>query len=164
MAWRKRKAMYSVTLPILSDAEGKPVKFQLEVDVPEGNHEDYSAWWKKQGWNPARTLNRILNYLEKQSKEGFKGELRNIVTTKALEFIEAGDTDPESVLASLLADADVKKASKEFQKAVLENHIGETKGHSSGIKKSQAADVGKQLLEADPDRLRELAKELGITL
>ena len=164
MAWRKRKATFSVTLPLLVDAEDKPVKFQHEVDIPDGNHEDFQAYWKKQGWNPARTLNRILNYLEKQSKEGYKAALRDVVTAKALEFIEAGDTDPESVLTSLRADADVKKACKEFQQACLDNHIGETKGHSSGIKKSQAADVGKQLLEADPDRLRELAQELGIKL
>lgn len=164
MAWRKRKAKFSVTLPLLVDAEDKPVKFQLEVDIPEGNHEDFSAWWKKQGWNPARVLNRILNYLEKQSKEGFKSELRDIVVAKTLELVEAGDTDPESVLSALRADADVVKACKEFQQACLDNHIGETKGHSSGIKKAQAADVGKQLLEADPDRLRELAKELGIKL
>jgi hypothetical protein len=164
MAWRKRKATFSVTLPILADAEGKPVKFQTEVDVPEGNHDDFSAWWKSKGWNPARTLTRILNYLEKQSKEGYKAPLRDLVTAKALEIIEAGETDPEKVLKKLHADAEVKAAVKEFQTACLDNHIGETKGSPSGIKKAAAADVGKALLEADPDRLRALAKDLGIEI
>lgn len=164
MAWRKRKATFSVTLPILVDDENKPVKFQVEVDIPEGNLEDFQSYWKSRNWNPARTLNRILNYLEKQSKEGYKAELRDLVTSEALKLIEGGDTDPASVLKKVTANASVKKAVAEFQKLCLDNHIGETKGHSSGIKKSVAADVGKQLLEADPDRLKQLAKELGIKI
>lgn len=146
-----------------SDDE-KPVKYTVEVDVPEGNREDFEAWWKKQGWNATRVLNRLLNYLEKQSKEGYKQELRDVVTARSQELIDDGVLDPAKHLSALAKDAKVRKTFESFQAQVLDNHVGATKSGPGGLTKKSAAQVGKKLLEADPDRLKQLADELGIDL
>lgn len=177
MAFKSKSVLYNVVFQKLRmpklDAEGKPLtdkkghtklmpaKFEFPVKVPVGDHADYEAYWKKEGLNPSTTLNGLLNQMEKQSKEGFKAEVRNAVIA-----VEAKIYKPQLTLAQLTEacrkDEGVQKALEEMQAAVTANHIGSTR--SGDITKTKAAAVGVELLKQDPDTLKQIAATLGIEL
>lgn len=138
-----------------------PAKFEFPVQVPVGTTEDFESHWTREGLNPKSTLTGILNQVEKQSKEGFKGEVRSTVLA-----VENEIWTPKTTLAQLTKavsdDPRVQKALEDMQANVTANHIGQPR--NKDVTKGQAAKVGVALLNADPDMLKEIAKGLGIEL
>jgi len=177
MAFKAKSVLYNVVfhklrVPRLDD-DGNPqkdkkgqtklmaAKFEFPVKVPVGTHADYEAYWKKEGLNPATTLDGLLNQMEKQSKEGYKAEVRSAVVA-----VEAKIYKPQLTLTQLTKacreDEDVQRALEEMQAAVTANHIGSTR--TDGITKTKAAAVGVELLKKDPDTLKQIAATLGISI
>ncbi len=161
-----------VAVPRL-DAEGEPVvnsrgesvldpgKFTFKKKVPIGTREDYRAHWKKEGLNPDTTEVGLLNQMEKQSKEGFKSEVRTSVLLVESEIYTPSTTLKEMVTACR-NDPRVVKALEDMQLNVTANHIGQPRNRD--VTKTQAAHVGVELLKQDPDTLKSIAAKLGIDL
>lgn len=138
-----------------------PAKFEFPIEVPWGKRADYEAHWKKEGLNPESTLDGILNQDEKQSKEGFKGEVREaVLAVEAL--IWTPKLSPAELIAACRKDEAVLKALEDMQANVTANHIGQPR--NKDVTKTMAAKVGVELLKQDPDTLKALAAELGIEL
>ena len=143
------------------DTRMEPGRFPFKVKCPVGKRADYEAHWQKEGLNTTTTLDGLLNQMEKQSKEGFKADTRT-----AILDVEARIYTPQITLKDMIiacrADPAVVKALEEMQINVTGNHIGQPR--NKDLTKAKAADFGIALAQADPDRFRAIAKELGIEL
>lgn len=177
MAFKTKSYLYNVVfkrlaVPVL-DGEGKPLKtrkgetrmmnpkLEFPIKVPYGKRADYEAHWKQEGLNIETTLDGILNQLEKQSKEGFKAGVREAVLAVEEKIYTPKLTLPQLTKACL-DDSAVKQALEAMQANVLANHIGQPR--NKDVTKTQAAQIGIELLQKDPDLLKEIAKQLGVTL
>lgn len=175
MSFKSKKFSFNVNfkqmfVPKLDD-DGEPVvrkngdrvlavlKFAFEQLVPVGMTADYTAHWKAEGLNPDTTLQGILNQDEKQSKEGFKSEVRKAVLAVEASIFTPKLT-PKQLLTACRQDEAVLKALEDMQANVLANHIGQPR--NKDVTKSQAAAVGIALLNSDPDMLKEIAKQLNV--
>lgn len=143
------------------DTRMLPAKYEFMIEVPWGSRADYEAHWTKEGLNPATTLDGILNQDEKQSKEGFKGEVRDCVLAVE-ERLYTKSLSPAELIAACRKDPAVIKALEDMQANVTANHIGQPR--NKDVTKTMAAKVGVELLKQDPETLKELAKQLGIEL
>lgn len=139
----------------------EPGKFTFKRAVPVGKRADFEAHWKKEGLNPTTVLDGLLNQMEKQSKEGFKAEVRSSVL-----LVEKEIYTPTLTLKQLQdacrKDPRVVKALEDMQANVTANHIGQPRNRD--VTKTAASKVGQALLNADPDRLKALAEELGVDI
>jgi len=139
----------------------EPGKFVFKQKVPVGTRDDYRAHWKKEGLNPDTTEVGLLNQGEKQSKEGFKSEVRSSVLLVESEIYTPTMTLKQMVTACR-KDPRVVKALEDMQLNVTANHIGQPRNRD--VTKTQAAKVGVELLKQDPDTLKAIAEKLGIEL
>ena len=143
------------------DTRMLPAKFDFLIEVPWGVRADYEAHWTKEGLNPATTLDGILNQDEKQSKEGFKGEVREaVLSVEELHYTKS--LSPAELIAACRKDDAVIQALEDMQANVTANHIGQPRNRD--VTKTLAAKVGVELLKQDPDSLKALAAQLGIEL
>lgn len=93
-----------------------------------------------------KAITEIINASQEQgAKQTKKGEVR--------EALKTGDEEK--------IDEAVKGHQEWSQTYVIS---GATRGRIAGVTKTAAGDVGKALLEADPEQLKELAAQLGIEL
>lgn len=177
MAFTSRQYPYSVRFRRMAvpklDADGEPIvnkhgervlepgKFTFKSKVPVGKLADYEAHWKKEGLNPSTVLDGLLNQMEKQSKEGFKAEVRSSVLLVESELYTPSLT-MKDLVAACRKDPRVVKALEDMQLNVSANHIGQPRNRD--VTKTQAAKVGVELLKQDPDTLKAIAEKLGIEL
>jgi hypothetical protein len=177
MAFKSKKFPFNVNFRRVfvpkTDAKGEPIvtkkgetrmlpaKFEFPIEVPYGSIEDFTNHWKKEGLNPDSTLTGILNQNEKQSKEGFKGEVRAAVLEVESRLYTPKLT-PAELIAACRKDDAVLKALEDMQANVTANHIGQPR--NKDVTKTLAAKVGVELLKQDPDTLKQLAAQLGIEL
>lgn len=177
MSFTSRQYPYSVRFRRLAvprlDAEGEPIvnkkgervlepgKFTFKQKVPVGKCTDFEAHWKKEGLNPSTVLDGLLNQMEKQSKEGFKADVRANVLLVESEIYTPSITLKE-MIAAVRKDPRVVKALEDMQMNVTANHIGQPRNRD--VTKTQAAKVGVELLKQDPDTLKAIADKLGIDL
>lgn len=93
-----------------------------------------------------KAITEIINAAQEQgAKQTKKGEVR--------EALKTGD------------EKKIKEAVQSHVKWAADYVIsGATRGRIAGVTKTAAGEVGKKLLEADPDQLKALAEQLGIEL
>lgn len=93
-----------------------------------------------------KAIIEIINASQEQgAKQTKKGEVR--------EALKSGDEEKIE---------EAVKAHQEWSQTYVIS--GATRGRIAGVTKTAAGEVGKKLLEANPDQLKELAEQLGIEL
>jgi hypothetical protein len=124
-------------------------KFTYDVKFLKfANQEEYAAALleKNPDADVDKAITEILNAAQEQgAKQTKKGDVR--------EALKSGDEEKV---------AEAVKAHQEWAETYVIS--GATRGRIAGVTKTAAGDVGKALLEADPDQLKALADQLGIEL
>jgi len=120
-----------------------PVKFRKFAD-----EEEYGAALleKNPDADVSKAVTEIINAAQEQgAKQTKKGDVR--------EALKSGDEKKV---------AEAVKNHQEWSETYVIS--GATRGRIAGVTKTAAGDVGKALLEADPEQLKALAEQLGVSL
>lgn len=165
--WRTLKRKAGVVLSAL-DADGKNVKFTYYIAVRAGDLEDYEGHWTSQGMDAKRTLESLLNTKNAHdaTETTEKGIVRATVTEVEKEILDQHPKGikPEKLVGLIAKDERVIEAIKNHDVAAQMFVIGDTRGADGEMTKTQAAEIGKKLLQVDPDKLKALAAEMGFEL
>ncbi|MCP4902641.1 MAG: hypothetical protein GY906_37225 [bacterium] len=123
-------------------------KRSYTVDVLQFESLDDYAKHLPEGKDANEAILQILNAANEQNaKQGMK------------EGVRSAMNDPEK------GDEEVEKAIADHQAWAPEYVVaGATRGRIAGVTKTAAGEVGKKLLEADPEQLKALAEQLGVEL
>ncbi|MCP4902629.1 MAG: hypothetical protein GY906_37165 [bacterium] len=131
------------------DDEGNVTYFKYEVNVDVAETlEDWFEYWKSLDLNPEATALAIINQEQRQAqKQGEKGNVRDAYRKAK------GDENAKGVIEAVKAHREDVKG----RRLGMPTKVG-------GVTKTKAGEVGKALLAADPDKLKELAAQMGIEL
>lgn len=162
MSWKTQKTSGGVVLATKGvDEKGNPKRVTFQYPAEARMATELSDFVEVLG-SEQLCLDILNTKLARDAVESTdKASVRDTVLEVEQELLaENPDIDPDDLLKQVSADKRVKAAVKKHV-AEIEGYVWSGTRASGGITKTKAAEIGKRLLEDNPERLKELAAELG---